>query len=184
VLAAQFNGRRRDSWENALKERSFSYHAIGVVHSPHSDPHHTPIQPVYAAGIKGRVDVFAEYEVGLQDLEGFSHIYLVYAFDRADAARLIVTPFLQDRKHGVFATRAPCRPNALGLSVVRLVARKGRVLEIEDVDILDGTPLLDIKPYVSRFDSRVGSRSGWLEDIDDDTAWARSRGCRDGGSCR
>jgi tRNA-Thr(GGU) m(6)t(6)A37 methyltransferase TsaA len=143
---------------------------IGVIRSPHTRAEDTPIQPVYAQGIHGRVEVFPEYEGGLRDLEGFSHIYLIYEFHEAATPRLEVVPFLDTEPRGVFATRAPSRPNALGLSLVRLVKRDGPVLHIEDVDILDGTPLLDIKPYVHRFDSRVGARCGWQDEIDEETA--------------
>jgi len=153
----------------------FEWKPIGVIRSPHTRAEETPIQPVYANGIPGRVEVFPEYERGLQDLEGFSHIYLLYVFDRAEGSRLEVTPFLEDRPHGVFATRAPSRPNPLGLSLVRLVRREGWVLHVEDIDILDGTPLLDIKPYSARFDSREGVRSGWQDAIDEKTAQARGR---------
>ena len=148
---------------------------IGVIRSPHTRAEDTPIQPVFAQGISGRVEVFAEYEHGLRDIEGFSHVYLIYTFDRAEAFRLEVTPFLGDQPRGIFATRAPNRPNPLGLSLVRLVRRKGRVLHIEDVDVLDGTPLLDIKPYVERFDSRSGARCGWQDEVDDETASAKGR---------
>ena len=156
---------------------------IGVVRTPHTRPEDTPIQPVFAKGVPGRVEVLPGFEEGLRDIEGFSHVYLLYAFDRASAPRLSVTPYLEDTERGVFATRAPCRPNAIGMSLVRLVSREGAVLHVEDVDILDGTPLLDIKPYVARFDSREDVRSGWSEDIDEDTAWERGRRGfgRDGG---
>lgn len=144
--------------------------AIGIVHSPHTRREDTPIQPVFAKGVEGRVEVLSEYEEGLRDIEAFSHIYLLYAFDRAEAPRLSVVPYLGNTERGVFATRAPCRPNALGMSLVRLLRREGTVLHIEDVDVLDGTPLLDIKPYIRRYDSREDARSGWQEDVDDDTA--------------
>lgn len=146
---------------------------IGVIHSPHRRAEETPIQPAYAAGVQGTAEIFAEYEEGLRDIEGFSHLHLIYAFHAAEPPRLTVIPYLEDTPRGVFATRAPCRPNAIGLSVVRLVAREGRVLRIEDVDILDGTPLLDIKPFVARFDARTDVRSGWHEAVDDDTAVRR-----------
>jgi len=146
------------------------YRAIGVIRSPHTRREDTPIQPVFARGVAGRVEVLPKYEEGLRDIEGFSHIYLLYAFDRADETRLSVVPYLGNTERGVFATRAPCRPNALGMSLVRLLHRDGTVLHIEDVDVLDGTPLLDIKPYIGRYDSREDGRSGWQEDVDDDTA--------------
>ena len=154
----------------AMPVEYVTYRPIGVVRSPHTQKKDTPIQPVFAKGVPGRVEILPEYEEGLRDIEGFSHIYLLYAFDRADGSRLSVVPYLGDTERGVFATRAPCRPNALGMSLVRLVRREGTVLEIEDVDVLDGTPLLDIKPYIGRYDSRDDVRSGWQEDVDDDTA--------------
>jgi tRNA-Thr(GGU) m(6)t(6)A37 methyltransferase TsaA len=149
---------------------------IGVIHSPHAREKKTPIQPVYAEGIEGTVEVFPEYAEGLRDIEGFSHIYLIYHFHRAQPIRLIVKPFLEDAFHGVFATRTPYRPNPIGFSVVRLIAREDHILHIEDVDVLDGTPLLDIKPYISRFDHRENVRNGWQEHIDEDLA--RLRGSR------
>lgn len=153
----------------------FPVRFIGVIHSPHSSADKTPIQPTYATGIQGTAELHPEYEEGLIDLDGFSHVWLIYLFDRAGEPRLTVKPFLEDVAHGVFATRAPCRPNPIGLSLVRLVRREGRVLHLEDVDILDGTPLLDIKPYVTRFDTREGARCGWQERVDDETARRRGR---------
>ena len=143
---------------------------IGTIRSPHTRPADTPIQPVFARGVPGRVEVLPDYAEGLRDLDGFSHIYLIYAFDRASATRLAVVPYLGDTERGIFATRAPCRPNGLGMSLVRLVRKEGAVLHVEDIDVLDGTPLLDIKPYIGRYDSRDDARSGWQEDVDDDTA--------------
>ena len=148
---------------------------IGVIRTPHTDPGAAPIQPVFARGIPGRVEVFDEYAEGLRDLEGFSHVHLLYHLHRAPPARLTVKPYLEDVPRGVFATRAPCRPNGIGLSLVRLVAVAGCVLEVEDVDMLDGSPLLDIKPYVTRFDVRDGARCGWQDQVDDDTARRRGR---------
>ncbi len=123
--------------------------------------------------------MLAEFEDGLADLEGFSHLILLYHLHRTGGVKLRVTPFLEDVEHGVFATRAPCRPNPIGLSVVRLVRREGSVLHLADVDVLDGTPLLDVKPYVARFDRRDGVRSGWQDGVDEGTA--RSRGRRETG---
>jgi tRNA-Thr(GGU) m(6)t(6)A37 methyltransferase TsaA len=145
-------------------------HPIGVIHSPHRRAEETPIQPVYAAGVRGRAEILPEYADGLRDLEGFSHIFLIYWFHKALSTQLIVKPFLEDATHGVFATRAPCRPNPIGLSIVRLVGRDGNVLHLADVDVLDETPLLDIKPYIARFDRHDSTRSGWQEDIDEETA--------------
>jgi tRNA-Thr(GGU) m(6)t(6)A37 methyltransferase TsaA len=148
---------------------------IGTIHTPHTRAAETPIQPVFAEGIAGRAEIRPEYADGLRDLEGFSHIWLLYWFHQADAPRLLVRPFLQEFEHGVFATRAPTRPNPIGLSLVRLVRREGCVLHLADVDILDGTPLLDIKPYVPRFDYRTDVRTGWLEAVDEETAQRRGR---------
>lgn len=150
-------------------------HPIGVIHTPHTAAERTPIQPNFAAGIPGTAEIEPAYKAGLADLDGFSHIWLIYWFDRVGPTRLTVTPFLEDTPHGVFATRAPCRPNALGLSLVRLVRQEGCTLHLEDVDILDGTPLLDIKPYVDRFDLRTNVRCGWLDRVDESTAHHRGR---------
>lgn len=148
---------------------------IGVIRSPHKDADRTPIQPVYARGVEGVAEVFPPYVDGLRDLDGFSHIYLLYHFHRAGSARLLVQPYLEDVSHGVFATRAPCRPNPIGFSLVRLVRIEDRLLHLEDVDVLDGTPLLDIKPYIERFDGRDDVRSGWQERVDEETAHKRGR---------
>lgn len=149
---------------------SISCTPIGVIRTRHKRAEETPVQPAYARGIPGQVEVFEDYEEGLDGIEGFSHVYLVYAFDRASGEKLTVVPFMSDTPRGVFATRSPQRPNRLGMSLVRLVRREGRVLHVEDVDILDGTPLLDIKPYVRRLDTLEGARSGWREDVDEKQA--------------
>jgi tRNA-Thr(GGU) m(6)t(6)A37 methyltransferase TsaA len=150
-----------------------TYQPIGVIHSPHRDAIKTPVQPVFAQGIEGTAEVFPEYAEGLSNIDGFSHVYLIYHFHEAAPAKLLVKPFLDDTPRGVFATRAPTRPNPIGFSVVRLVRREGPILHLEDVDVLDGTPLLDIKPYVARFDRRDDVRSGWQEDVDEKTAQIR-----------
>ena len=158
-----------------MKKTDFAFHAIGVIRSGHVDPERTPIQPTYAAGCRGQVELFPEFAAGLRDIEGFSHIYLIYHFHKAGAAKLVVKPFLQDVEHGVFATRAPLRPNAIGISTVRLLGRDGAVLQVEGLDVLDGTPLLDIKPYVSRFDRLQTDRNGWQEQVDETTASRRGK---------
>jgi len=150
------------------------YTAIGVIRSPFEERAGMPIQPTGAAGIFGTVEVWPRYAAGLKDLSGFTHIILLYHFDRSGAARLSVTPFLDGEARGVFATRAPCRPNAIGLSIVRLVRIDGAVLHVEGVDILDGTPLLDIKPYVREFDERPGAAAGWLANARGRVATVRS----------
>ena len=141
---------------------------IGVIHSPFSRSKGTPIQSALAEGAEGTAVLEPEYAEGLRDLEGFERIWLLYWFDRAaGGADLIVTPYLQDTPHGVFATRAPARPNPIGMSPVRLLSVEGNVLRLADVDILDGTPLLDIKPYVPRFDCFQTTRNGWFDGVGD-----------------
>jgi len=141
------------------------YRPIGVIHSPFKILKGMPIQLPGARGVRGWVEVFEEFVPGLKDLDGFSHIILLYHFHRAQEAHLLVKPFMDDELRGVFATRAPNRPNPIGLSVVRLLRIEGNVLHVEDVDILDGTPLLDIKPYVPQFDHPEVERIGWLEKV-------------------
>ncbi len=157
---------------------SIVYESIGVIRSGHTKPEETPIQPIYSEGCKGQVEVFPEFVAGLRDVEGFSHIYLVYHLHKADPSRLTVRPFLQDVERGVFATRAPCRPNPIGLSVVKLVRREGSILHLDAVDVLDGTPLLDIKPYTAKFDRIEPTRNGWQDEVDEETAWLRGRRAR------
>jgi len=136
---------------------------IGIIRSPFTVPKDMPIQPAGAIGVAGTVEVHEEFRAGLKDLDGFSHIILLYHFHRSEGYRLEVVPFLDNEPHGVFATRAPKRPNPIGLSVVRLRGVNQGVLEIENIDILDGTPLLDIKPYVPEFNAAEEVRTGWLE---------------------
>lgn len=139
------------------------YKPIGVIHSPFKEPKGTPIQPTAAKDVEGFVEVFPEYAEGLKDLDGFSHIILIYHFHLVKKPSLKVKPFMDTQVHGVFSTRAPSRPNPIGISVVRLIGVKGNLLHIRDVDVVDGTPLLDIKPYVPEFDARKAERIGWLE---------------------
>lgn len=139
------------------------FRPIGIIHTPFTDPEGMPIQPTGAAGVEGRVEVFEEYRPGLKDLEGFSHVVLLYHFHRSRSFQLEVVPFLDKVVRGLFATRAPRRPNPIGLSVVRLERIEDGVLLVQNVDILDRTPLLDIKPYVPEFDTPTEIRTGWLE---------------------
>ena len=139
------------------------YQPIGIISSPYKAREGMPIQASGAKGARGAIKIFPEYGEGLKDLDGFSHIILLYHFHRTREHALVVTPFLDDEPRGVFATRSPNHPNAIGLSIVRLLTVDGLRLKIEDVDILDGTPLLDIKPYVPAFDHRDPERVGWLE---------------------
>ena len=138
------------------------YQPIGRIHSPFKEIKGMPIQPSGARGTRGTVSIFPEFAAGLKDLEGFSHIILLYHFHKAEGSDLIVTPFLDSQPHGVFATRAPRRPNPIGISTVRLLKILANNLTIEDVDILDGTPLIDIKPCVPAFDHQSVDRIGWL----------------------
>ena len=139
------------------------FEPIGLVHSPFTQRDRTPIQP-YRSQAAGQVELLPEYEPGLQDLETFSHVILLYLFHESEPGYdLRVTPFLDDQPKGLFATRYPRRPNPIGLSVVRLVRREGRVLHVSGIDVLDGTPLLDIKPYVPPFDAFSEATLGWLE---------------------
>ena len=150
-----------------------TYHPIGIIRTPFKELQGMPIQPSGAKGVKGQVEIEADFAGGLQDIEGFSHIILLYHLHKAEGYSLLVVPFLDKRERGLFATRAPRRPNPIGLSVVRLVKREGNVLHVEDVDILDGTPLLDIKPYVPTFDPPA-DRLGWLEELGRDARRIRS----------
>jgi len=139
------------------------YKPIGIVHSPFKEPKGTPIQPAGAKNIDGTVKLFPEYAEGLKDLEGFSHIILIYHFHLSKGASLKVRPYMDNEEHGVFAMRGPGRPNPVGISIVRLIRIEENILHVQDVDIVDGTPLLDIKPYVPEFDVRNVEKIGWLE---------------------
>ncbi|MEA3441297.1 MAG: tRNA (N6-threonylcarbamoyladenosine(37)-N6)-methyltransferase TrmO [Chloroflexota bacterium] len=135
---------------------------IGMIHSPFIDKGKTPIQPTRSTTI-GTVEVYPEFVDGLQDIDGFSHIILLYVFHRSSGYSLKVKPYLDDQFHGLFTTRYPERPNPIGLSIVRLLGRKGNSLSIEGVDVLDGTPLLDIKPFVPDFDIQTNHSTGWYD---------------------
>ncbi|MEW6351249.1 MAG: tRNA (N6-threonylcarbamoyladenosine(37)-N6)-methyltransferase TrmO [Thermodesulfobacteriota bacterium] len=139
-----------------------TYRPIGVIRSPFSERKGMPIQPIGALGVRGSIELRPDLAPGLKDLQGFSHLILLYHFHESEGYSLEVQPFLDDKTHGIFASRAPLRPNPIGLSVVRLVSVEEDVVHIEDVDILDGTPLLDIKPYIPEFDSKPEATSGWL----------------------
>jgi tRNA-Thr(GGU) m(6)t(6)A37 methyltransferase TsaA len=139
------------------------FQSIGVIHSPFQTTEGMPIQPAAASGIQGTVEVFPEFAQGLKDLDGFSHVMLIYHLHKSVSYKLLVVPFLDTVERGVFATRAPKRPNPIGVSVVKLIRVENHTLHVENVDILDGTPLLDIKPYVPEFDHSQAIRIGWLE---------------------
>jgi len=146
-----------------MAKNEITFQTIGTIHSPHQELAGMPIQPAAAVGIEGTVVLDLSLQEGLKDLEEFSHVILVYYFHQAKTPDLLVKPFLDEVKHGVFATRAPRRPNGIGISVVKLLTVEGNILHIENVDILDGTPLLDIKPYIPDFDEQEEVKIGWLE---------------------
>lgn len=139
------------------------FRTIGIIHTPFQVSAGTPVQSACANGACGTVEVYPEYAEGLRDLEGFERIWLLYHLDRATAPQLVTHPYLDDQPHGIFATRSPARPNHIGLSPVRLLRVEGALLHVADVDMLDGTPLLDIKPYVAEFDCFAVDRNGWYD---------------------
>jgi tRNA-Thr(GGU) m(6)t(6)A37 methyltransferase TsaA len=140
-----------------------AYHAIGVIHSPFKSLASMPIQPTSKASAPGTVEIYPPYIEGLKDLDGFSHVILICHLHAVSKHSLTVVPFLDTEPRGVFATRAPSRPNPIGLSIVKLIKIEGGILHVDHLDILDGTPLLDLKPYVPEFDHRPDVRIGWLE---------------------
>ncbi|MFY9781260.1 MAG: tRNA (N6-threonylcarbamoyladenosine(37)-N6)-methyltransferase TrmO [Candidatus Baltobacteraceae bacterium] len=140
---------------------------IGTIRTPFRQATGTPIQPVRAAGTLGTVEIFAPFVAGLADLAGFERIWLIYWFDRAREARMRVIPYRDRVERGLFATRAPARPNPIGLSCVRLLRVEDALLHVAEVDILDGTPLLDIKPYVPHYDDYPVTRCGWVDEVPD-----------------
>jgi len=164
------------------KRAALQPQVIGVIRSPFDAAAGTPIQPAYAHGVEGDAIVAEPYAEALDDIEGFERVWLIYWMDRVGEFRPHVTPYRDTRAHGLFATRAPCRPNPIGLSVVRLLRREGRILHVADLDIIDGTPLLDIKPYVPEFDAHPRSRAGWFEKAGADRRVADDRfhGCGEG----
>jgi len=139
------------------------YKPIGVIHSPFHNLEEMPIQPSSESSGLGTVEIYTEFVDGLKDLSGFSHIYLLYHFHKMHQSKILVTPFLDTEAHGIFATRAPSRPNPIGISLVKIVCIKDNLIHVDHVDILDGTPLLDIKPYVPEFEKVHDVRIGWLE---------------------
>jgi tRNA-Thr(GGU) m(6)t(6)A37 methyltransferase TsaA len=157
-------------------DEKITFRPIGIIHSEHTNPLKTPIQPVFAKDCTGQVEIFPEYEEGLLDIEGFSHIFLIYHLHKSEPGKkLTLKPFFENVIHGVFATRYSNRPNPIGMSLVRLIKREENILYINDVDILDGTPLLDIKPYNTRFEQRDDVRNGWMEHIDKNMAFKLGR---------
>lgn len=143
---------------------TFHFEPIGSIHTPFTQTAGMPIQPVGAGGVRGWLDIDWRYYDALSDLDGFSHVILIYAFHQAGAYQPRVKPFMDTVQRGVLATRAPRRPNPIGLSVVRLLRIDGTTLHVEGVDMLDGTPLLDLKPYIPAFDSHPDATTGWMTD--------------------
>jgi tRNA-Thr(GGU) m(6)t(6)A37 methyltransferase TsaA len=148
---------------NISKEMRIQYKPIGIIHSPFKQPEGTPIQAAFTKNGEGTVELFPQFKQGLKDLEGFSHIILIYHFHKSKGYDLACRPFLDKVKRGLFATRAPSRPNPIGLSIVRLQGINDGILSVSSLDVIDGTPLIDIKPYIPQFDSLKTVKVGWFE---------------------
>ncbi|WP_372775195.1 tRNA (N6-threonylcarbamoyladenosine(37)-N6)-methyltransferase TrmO [Mangrovibacterium sp.] len=146
---------------------SISFQPIGLIRTPHADLVNMPIQPVGAKGVEGMIELTPDLQEGLTDLDGFSHLTLIYYLHEVKGCELMVKPFMDNREHGIFATRSPKRPNAIGLSTVKLIKVEGNRVYFEGADMLDGTPLLDIKPFFRQTDNRPDAVSGWLDEKDE-----------------
>lgn len=147
-----------------VKYKALKLKSIGVVHSPYTDP--AEIHPLRSRSTVGTIEIFSEYAKGLKDIEGFSHLYIVWAFHRSAGYKLLTSPLLAAKpRRGVFATRSPYRPNPIAITVVKLLGREGRILDVKGLDMIEGTPVLDIKPYTLR-DRKSRIRSGWLGSIE------------------
>jgi len=138
---------------------------IGIIHTPFKTKEECPVQPRFANSQTGKIELFEQFALGLKDIETFSHIYLIYQFDRSGAVEMIRSTFLDDIPRGLFATRHPCRPSQIGISIVELVKKDGCFLEVKGVDMLDKTPLLDIKPYIPKYDRIDEASEGWTENV-------------------
>lgn len=136
---------------------------VGIIHTPFKTVENMPIQPSAAKDVTAAIEVFPEYADGLADLEGFSHIYVIFHLHRVRGYKLKVIPFLDTVERGIFATRSPARPNPIGLSVAEIVSVKNNIIEIRGVDMLNGSPVIDIKPFVPEFEDYTGIRKGWFE---------------------
>ncbi len=157
------------------ERKSFKIEPIGTIHSPFTKADGVPIQSAFAKGVEGWIDILPDFTGGLSDLEGFERIWLLYWFHKASKVQLKVKPYLDSVERGLFATRAPCRPNPIGISAVRLLRIDGCKLYVAELDILDGTPLLDIKPYIPKFDYFQVKRTGWIEKAQSETKLADNR---------
>ncbi len=165
--------KNRDSIQEG-EETNLQISPIGTIQTPFTDLKGMPIQPSGAKEVEGTLLIDAPFEAGLKDLEGFSHVILLYHFHRSTGYDLMVTPFLDTKERGLFSTRAPRRPNPIGLSIVEVVGREGNKVFIKGIDVLNGTPLIDIKPYVPKFDIKVVTATGWLEEAQEQLASIRS----------
>ena len=161
--------------QSISKQTNIIYHPIGIVHSPHKERGKAPIQPIYADGFRGYLEIFPEFVEGLEGLEIFSHIFVLFHFHQARSFKLKLTPFFHDTERGIFTTRAPERPNPIGLSLLRLEKVTDNKIYVNDLDILDGTPVLDIKPFTKGLDMRTDSRDGWIGRIDPQEAKIKGR---------
>lgn len=162
------DGQEAPSWNEGEKletQTTFTFTPIGVLRTPYKEKSGVPIQGAFAAGSDGEAEIFEAYEEGLRDVEGFSHLILIYPFHLSEGFDLLCRPYMEENLHGVFAVRAPRRPNPIGFSVVRLRRREGRILHLSELDMLDGTPILDIKPFVPKFDHRPHAKTGWMEKV-------------------
>ncbi len=157
-------------------EPTISLAPIGIIRTPYSQLEEMPIQPKGAKESVGTIELLPQYAAGLKDIEGFSHIYLLYHFHQAQRTELVVTPFMDTTPRGVFATRSPLRPNHIGISIVELITRDKNMIKVRGIDILDKTPLLDIKPYIENFDTITNSHSGWMTASAEEVAAKRSDG--------
>lgn len=146
-----------------MQSKQITINPIGIIHTPFNNIKGMPIQPLAAKGVKGYIELFPKYIEGLTDLTEFSHITLLYHLHKINNFDLLVKPFMDTKEHGIFATKSPKRPNAIGLSTVKLLGIENNVIHIEMVDMLNGTPLIDIKPFFSKFDNRTNTKSGWLD---------------------
>jgi len=146
-----------------MQLRQITINPIGIIHTPFNNIKAMPIQPLAADGVKGHIELFPKYIEGLTDLAGFSHITILYHLHKINGYELKVKPFMDNKEHGIFSTKSPKRPNAIGLSTVKLLGIENNIIHIEMVDMLNGTPLIDIKPFFSKFDNRTNTKSGWLD---------------------
>jgi tRNA-Thr(GGU) m(6)t(6)A37 methyltransferase TsaA len=160
----------RDSAESQITAR-----VIGVIRTPFQEPAGTPIQSVYGRDVEGQVLLDEPYAAALDDIEGFERLWLIYWMDGVSEFKPRVLPYRDTQEHGLFATRSPSRPNPIGMSVVRLLRREGSTLHVVDIDMLDGTRLLDIKPYIPAFDSHPACRAGWFDTCKADRHRANGR---------